>query len=121
MRSGSASVGAPAHFVPVITFHGDSDHTVSEINSRQIVAAASRSAGRLDVVTRTGTSDGGKRYSRAISSDAQGRAVIEQWTIHGAGHAWSGGARAGSYTDPAGPDASREMMRFFLTHTKPQP
>jgi poly(hydroxyalkanoate) depolymerase family esterase len=118
MRSGAGPVGATNHFVPVITFHGDSDHTVSEINSRHIIAAASRSADRLNIVSEKGTSPGGRRYTREISSDAQGRAVIEQWTIHGAGHAWSGGARAGSYTDPAGPDASREMVRFFLTHTK---
>lgn len=120
MRGGGSSVGTSPHFVPVITFHGDSDHTVSEINSRHIVAAALRSTDRLNINTEKGTSPGGRRYTREVSSDAQGRAVIEQWTIHGAGHAWAGGARTGSYTDPAGPDASREMIRFFLTHTKSQ-
>jgi len=118
MRSGGRPMGRADHFVPVITFHGDGDHTVNEINSRHIIAAASRSADRLDINTQKGTSLGGRRYTREASSDAQGRVVIEQWTIHGAGHAWSSGARAGSYTDPAGPDASREMVRFFLTHTK---
>jgi poly(3-hydroxybutyrate) depolymerase len=60
---------------------------------------------------------GGHTYTRTVLSDASGRSVLEHWNIHGAGHAWSGGSAAGSYTDPRGPDATREMLRFFLDHS----
>jgi poly(hydroxyalkanoate) depolymerase family esterase len=108
-RSGT---GSP---VPTIVFHGDRDTTVSAINGDQVIGQ-SRAGADLKIDVTSGTSDGGITYTRTRHSDRQDTPVLEQWVLHGAGHAWSGGSAAGSYTDPRGPDASREMMRFFMHH-----
>lgn len=121
MRAGSSSSASKSGvFVPVITFHGDRDTTVAGINSEQIIAAAGdRAPQPLNCDTSTGTSAGGRAFTRKLCTGPEGEIVIEQWTVHGAGHAWSGGDATGSYTDPSGPDASREMIRFFLQHRRP--
>jgi poly(3-hydroxybutyrate) depolymerase len=99
--------------VPTIVFHGDADRTVNPANSDQVVAQARPEATLTKVVTR-GETSGGMAYTRTVQLDGAGEEVLEQWVLHGAGHAWSGGSASGSYTEPRGPDASREMMRFFL-------
>ena len=106
--------GSAARAVPTIVFHGDRDHTVQHSNGAHIAAQARRAAPSLDASRETGTASGGRRYTRELHADAGGRVIVEQWTVHGAGHAWSGGDAAGTYTDNAGPDASAEMLRFFL-------
>lgn len=115
----AASNRAAARAVPTIVFHGDRDHTVQQTNATEIVKQA-RSAhqaaeggGNLTESTQTGEARG-RRYTRTVHTDASGRRVIESWVLHGAGHAWSGGDARGSYADGAGPDASAEMVRFFL-------
>jgi poly(hydroxyalkanoate) depolymerase family esterase len=118
MRHGALSRPPKAtHPVPTIVFHGDRDRTVSPINASQAIAQAQPDA-ELDIVTDRGRSDGGMAYTRTVLSKPDGSWSSEQWVLHGAGHAWSGGHPAGSHTDPTGPDASREMLRFFMSHAK---
>ena len=122
-RSGSAPDGGEyRRIVPTIVFHGDQDKTVHPRNADQIIAQ-SRANMTVDLQTRVqhGRVPGGHAYSRTIHADATGRTVLEQWVIHGAGHGWSGGSPAGSFTDPRGPDATQEMLRFFLEHPHPRP
>jgi len=105
--------------VPTIVFHGDRDTTVHPNNGGQILEQSVRTM-RTQKKVHRGQVQGGHAYTRTILSDANGRAMLEHWSIHGAGHAWSGGSPAGSYTDPRGPDATREMLRFFLEHSLPE-
>lgn len=104
-------------FVPAIVFHGDRDETVHPRNAEQVIDQLLPDAGQsLRVATKKGHAKGGHNYSLTRYINSRGQTVLEYWAVHNAGHAWSGGDSAGSYTDSAGPDASREMMRFFMSH-----
>jgi poly(hydroxyalkanoate) depolymerase family esterase len=111
-HGGSRPMEAAKLPLPTIVFHGDRDHTVHPVNSDQVIAQA-KAAAELHLTISRGQSAGGINYTQTIQTDGSGRPILEQWLLHGAGHAWSGGSPAGSYTDPRGPDASREMLRFF--------
>ncbi|MCG5502086.1 extracellular catalytic domain type 1 short-chain-length polyhydroxyalkanoate depolymerase [Ectothiorhodospira lacustris] len=118
MRGGAPTAtrgGATAPALPTIVFHGDRDTTVSPVNGEQIIAQA-MAAARLTTRTEQGHGPDGMGYTRTTYSDTGTHTVLEHWVLHGAGHAWSGGSTEGSYADPRGPDASREMLRFFLQH-----
>jgi poly(hydroxyalkanoate) depolymerase family esterase len=116
-QGGTVKAGAAQKPLPAIVFHGDRDSTVNPVNGVHVLAQARAGATfESDVVS--GVSHAGQRYSQTVETDDTGKVVLESWVLHGAGHAWAGGSLKGTYTDPAGPDASREMVRFFLTHTK---
>ncbi|WP_428679847.1 extracellular catalytic domain type 1 short-chain-length polyhydroxyalkanoate depolymerase [Reyranella sp.] len=101
--------------VPTIVFHGDRDETVNPVNGDQASEQASGGPGVRTQVSRGETATG-IAFTRTLRFDAQGRDVGELWVLQGLGHAWSGGSAAGSFTDPRGPDASAEFVRFFLEH-----
>lgn len=108
--------------VPTIVFHGDQDATVHPRNGDDVIAqsrATTITTPELQTIVQHGRVPGGHAYSRTLHVDSSGQTILEQWVIHGAGHAWSGGSSAGSYTDPRGPDAAREMLRFFFEHQHP--
>jgi poly(hydroxyalkanoate) depolymerase family esterase len=126
MRQGDAGAGVAKGLeenrrpIPAIVFHGDRDTTVHPRNGDHVVAQSrSGTAADLEATMQRGQVPGGHAYSRTVYGDASDRAILEHWVIHGAGHAWSGGSPVGSYTDPRGPDATREMLRFFLDHPHP--
>ena len=100
--------------IPIIVFHGDKDTTVHPACGDEVIKQGARQTS-TDVSVEPGRVPQGHAYTRTVHQDADGNAHAEQWLIHGAGHAWSGGSAHGSYTDGKGPDASREMMRFFQT------
>ena len=116
MRTGAAA-RSPHHdgarsVIPTIVFHGDRDTTVNLVNADQVITQAKAAAYlRADVIQGEA---GGLHYTRTVHMGEGGQPVLEQWVLHGGGHAWSGGSTAGSYTDPRGPDASRKMTRFFF-------
>jgi len=105
--AGQARAGAR-----MIVFHGDADATVHPSNGERVAQVHGGTA--ISVDEQSGLQHGNRACTRRLHKDAQGRVVMEQWRVHGAGHAWSGGDPSGSYTDARGPDASAEMVRFFL-------
>ena len=100
--------------VRTIVFHGASDQTVHPSNGEMILAEARADLADTTRETQQHGSAGGRAYTRTVIVDASGVPLVEHWSIEGLGHAWSGGCPDGSHTDPHGPDASREMVRFFL-------
>jgi poly(hydroxyalkanoate) depolymerase family esterase len=113
MKNGATTGASSGQAPPTIVFHGDQDKTVHPANGQQ-VAAGGVGLGPPEV--QRGCADGGREYTRRIYRNADGRVAAEHWTVHGGGHAWSGGSARGSYTDARGPDATEEMLRFFFSY-----
>lgn len=115
-HSASAGIRPISHPMPALVIHGSADQTVRSSNGDAVVQQLMQgyeNAGHAlqrQVVAEPA-------HTRSCFYSGDGRLVIEQWTVKNAGHAWSGGAAGGSYTAPAGPDASARMLAFFLGHS----
>jgi poly(hydroxyalkanoate) depolymerase family esterase len=103
--------------IPVIVFHGDRDMTVHPRNGERVLAQCIDRS-KTEITVEQGKVPHGRAYTRTVQRDCHGKAIAEQWIVHGAGHAWSGGSLRGSYTDPKGPNAAQEMLRFFYAHVR---
>jgi poly(hydroxyalkanoate) depolymerase family esterase len=123
MRGASSALEQDALRIPLVVFHGDHDEIVNVVNASHIrqqrlgVGTAFTAGDGLNVTR--GQVPSGHAYTRTTYSDDT-RVLLEQWIVHGAGHAWFGGTAGCSYTDPLGPDASAEMVRFFAEHARRQ-
>ncbi|HET6846738.1 MAG TPA: PHB depolymerase family esterase [Anaerolineales bacterium] len=108
--------------IPTIVFHGDRDKTVHPRNAEQVLLRSVEQNGgsQANASTERGRVQGGHAYTRTVHRDSKGRVVFEHWLVHEGGHAWFGGSPRGSYVDPKGPDAAREMIRFFYQNTSEQ-
>jgi poly(hydroxyalkanoate) depolymerase family esterase len=109
-------VAASQRAVPTIVFHGDADTTVNGDNGQQIFDSGRHNTGLDESVTHhsVGESGSGVGYSRHVMTCQKGVARFELWTLQNTGHTWSGGSSRGSHTAQSGPNASREMIRFFF-------
>jgi poly(hydroxyalkanoate) depolymerase family esterase len=117
--------GSRSATVPLIIFHGDNDPIVAVANAENLVVASlsehglpTRKSERENASTVRINEDGARPHTHGVHRDAAGQTLIESWVVHGGGHAWSGGSTAGRHTDPQGPDATAEMVRFFLEHRR---
>ena len=125
MRRGTGqSVQQLNTVIPLISFHGDRDTTVSPVNADHLlnqwlqVTNPEQERSAYSTKVERGQVVGGRAYTRSIYHNANGQVIAEKWLVHQAGHVWSGGSSDGSFTDPKGPNASTELLRFFAEHSR---
>lgn len=117
-----------ARQVPTIVFHGFADDTVDKVNGNQTTLQWAQTHDMADNDADddsfasgydrklTGTSDGGYDYTTYLFEDDAGTVLVNYTLVRELGHDWSGGSTDGSYTDPAGPDATTAFWSFFESH-----
>ena len=112
MRDGGSP--EPMGTVPLLVVHGDADTVVAPVNAERLVASR-LAAG--DVAERGRPVERG-RVMRTEHRRSDGTIAAATLSCAAAGTRGSGGSPAGSYTDPDGPDASAEIVRFLAQHRR---
>jgi poly(hydroxyalkanoate) depolymerase family esterase len=125
------AMGSFARVMPAIVFQGDSDNIVAPANGPQIVqewqvtdnyVASGSANGPIPTYPTNqsfGWTPGGAMDTVSYYGDGHGNELIEYWSIHGMGHAWSGGNSSQLYSYPSGPSESDAMYSFFTKHPLP--
>jgi poly(hydroxyalkanoate) depolymerase family esterase len=96
----------------VAIWTGTNDATVAPSNSAELVAQFALLLG-LDAASQEREPSADGRVETRRLRDAGGRERIRFVTVADMNHAWSGGSSQGSFTYPAGPDASTDIFEFF--------
>jgi poly(hydroxyalkanoate) depolymerase family esterase len=125
------AMGVQARVVPTLIFHGGKDTTVPVVNADQLIRQWQTTADWADdgsnnnsipvapVTTRNGQVPNGRSYTVRDYVDGHGKELAQYWLVTDMIHAWSGGCTCAQYSDPQGPDESRAMYDFFVSHPKP--
>ena len=119
---------AKVESIPAIVFHGEDDLVVDVVNAHQVLSqwaqtndyaddgADNNSVSDEPADVLPGQKPRGYDYVRYVYGDSGSGELMEKWIVEDLDHAWSGGETEGSFTDPQGPNASEEMIRFFRQH-----
>jgi poly(hydroxyalkanoate) depolymerase family esterase len=108
------AMGAAAVFAtlpPMLVLHGDADAVVAPSNAVSSAAVWATAMGARPGQPRD-MQRGKRRAMRVTDFKRKGRTVVTLCEIAGLGHSWSGGAAQQSFSDPAGPDASKLIWAF---------
>jgi poly(hydroxyalkanoate) depolymerase family esterase len=127
-RAALAAMGARAHVMPVIVFHGDRDDTIPYrcgqqaltqwLSTDNLILKHDRRTTLSQTPTGASRSTvaGGHAYTVLSYADKSGCVLAQLWTIHEMGHYWSGGSTdpaSARYVDPRGPSAAAASWAFF--------
>ena len=123
-----AAMGTNARAVPTLILHGENDAVLNVRNGDEAAAQtvavhnllrARAGLSPLRQLNKPARTEHGYLVAEQSWLNERSAPVVTYVRVGTLGHAWSGGAPAGTFTDSAGPDASRFIARFIAQHTLP--